>query len=445
MVSIAFWVWFEICWVLPVGVFWRYLVYNEFIVLGLALVSWRFPTNVGLQTPPLEEASRLAVRQLAGSLFILLLYLVAARDDRMSRVFFFSFIPALYLILFACNRFLPGLIGKFTFRRRLEQKVLLVGSRNKAAVVKRWLDMNHFLGLQILGLLTEDEVDQADESLRILGRPEDLEKVLGEPCLLQVIMVEFPRGNGSMRDFTNLCEGRGIRLLVVADLDEIFGHPLVVFKDHGMFFMGLREEPLEDPLNRFFKRCLDIMVSVPVVVLILPPLTVLTWIFQRLQSPGPLFFLQPREGLQKRSFRVFKYRSMHMTDPTNESRPASRHDPRLYPYGRLMRKTSLDEFPQFINVLRGEMSVVGPRPQLASYIEKCQKASGRAYVRNLVKPGITGLAQIREARGCPETPELMVWRTRCDIEYLENWSLLLDIWLIILTATQVLFPPKSPT
>ena len=186
------------------------------------------------------------------------------------------------------------------------------------------------------------------------------------------------------------------------------------------------------------------MVSLPVVVIVLPPLIVVTWVFQRFQSPGPLFFLQTRKGIQGRPFKVFKLRSMHLTDPTNEKRPLSRQDPRLYPYGRFMRKTSLDEMPQFLNVLLGDMSVVGPRPQLTSYIENCQRACRRAYVRNLIKPGITGLAQVNEARGCPETPELMTWRTEQDIDYLENWSLTADIWLILRTASQVVLPPKSP-
>jgi putative colanic acid biosynthesis UDP-glucose lipid carrier transferase len=446
LVTVAFWADFALCWSLPVDrkVLTRYSVYNEFMLLGLLLISWRSPASVGTRRPAFEETSRLTVRQLGGALFFLLLYLVAAQDDRISRLFLFSLVPWLYMVLFVANHSLPPLLGRLTFHKGLEQKVLLVGPRHKAAEVKRWLDQNQYLGLRVLGLLTEDGTGGEDESLPTLGRPENLEKVLGAPGLMQVIMVEFPRGNSSMKRYTDLCEGRGIRLLVVADLDEIFGHPLAVFKDQGMFFMGLREEPLEDPVNRFFKRCMDIAVSLPVVLFILPPLTVLTWIFQRLQSPGPIFFIQTREGIQKRPFRVFKFRSMHTTDPANENRPASETDPRLYPYGTFMRKTSLDEMPQFLNVLRGEMSVVGPRPHLQSYAENYHRVCSRAYVRNFVKPGVTGIAQVNEARGCPETPELVTWRIKCDIEYLENWSLSQDAWLIIRTAAQVVFPPKIP-
>ena len=511
LVTAAFWSWLLLCYSLPTdyqGIT-HYVVCNAFILLGLLMGSKALQPDAGLHIPGFEESNRRSFHQLGLTLFYLLLYLVAVHFEEISRLFIFSFIPLLYLILFVTNRLLPRLMGRLIFRKGQKQQVLLLGSKTKALSIKRWLDKNKHLGLEVLGLLTEEAdaeihggaqftgngrtngqsdnsetgrrplaagcsgaqtltaadstiarsiksarsskggLEQGQEApspcdpLRILGRPEDLEKVLAAPGIMKVIMVEFPRGNGTLRHYTSLCEARGIRLLVVADLDRIFGHSVAVFEDQGVSLISLREEPLEDPINRFFKRFLDLAISVPVVVFILPPLMLVTWLFQRAQSPGPLFFIQPREGLQKRPFPVFKFRSMHMSDPTNEKRPASKNDPRLYPYGAFMRKTSLDEMPQFLNVLRGEISVVGPRPHLASYAENYHSVCRRAYVRNFVKPGITGVAQVNEARGCPETPELVRWRIHCDIEYLENWSLWLDCWLILRTALQVLIPPKT--
>jgi lipopolysaccharide/colanic/teichoic acid biosynthesis glycosyltransferase len=536
LVTVAFWLWLVLCYYQPIDhqVITRYIVYNEFVLLGLLMGSRPFRPEVGLHTRGFEEVNRRSFRQLGATLFYLLLYIVAARDEKISRLFLFSFIPLLYLVLFTTNRYLPGLLGHLTFRRGQLQKVLLLGPKHKALGVKHWLEENKHLGLEVLGLLTEEasagmhqapqtipngttnresgnsepgywplatgnsrtqtftvvasgtipsmksarwakaEGEEATsfggvplsaspavpaarngaassarsatpvaDALRILGRPEDLEKVLAAPGIMKVIMVEFPRANGTMRYYTNLCEARGIRLLVVADIDQIFGHPVAVSEDQGLCLISLREEPLQNPINRFFKRCLDVAISLPVVLFILPPLMLVFRIIQKFQSPGPLFFIQPREGIQKRSFRVFKFRSMHMSDPGNEKRPTSKKDPRLYPLGTFMRRTSLDEMPQFINVLRGEMSVVGPRPHLASYAENYHSVCKRAYVRNLVKPGITGIAQINEARGCAETPELVRWRIRCDIEYLENWSLWMDCWLILRTALQVFIPPKE--
>lgn len=445
LVTAAFWLWLLLCSNVPIDrhLIDHHLVYNLFLLLGLVVGSRTLRMDFGLHVPGLEETGRRSFRQLSATLFYFLLCLVAARDSQMSRLFVFSFIPLLFAVLFVTNRQLPRFLGHLTFRKGMEQKVLLVGPRPKALDVKRWLDENPHLGLEVQGLLTEDSPNGEGEFVPTLGKPDDLGKVLAAPGITKVILAEFPRGNGSMKHYTDLCESRGSRLLVVADLDKMFGHSVAVFEDHGKFFLGLREEPLEDPINRFLKRCLDVAISLPVIVFILPPLMLVVWIVQKWQSPGPLFFIQPREGIQKRSFRVFKFRSMHTSDPANEKRPASKNDPRLFAFGTFMRKTSLDEMPQFLNVLHGEMSVVGPRPHLASYAENYHSICRRAYVRNLVKPGITGVAQINEARGCPETPELVTWRIQCDIEYLENWSIWLDCWLIMLTAVQVVFPPKS--
>ena len=246
-----------------------------------------------------------------------------------------------------------------------------------------------------------------------------------------------------MRHLTALCERRGIRLLVLADLDQIFGHPFSIFEDHGLVFIGLRQEPLEDPINRFFKRCFDIAVSLPVVIFILPPLMIFVGICHRLQSPGPLFYVQRRQGFHNRPFPLLKFRTMHLWAPANNALSSSASDPRLFRAGALLRKTSLDEMPQFLNVLRGEMSIVGPRPHLQSDNQEWRRSYPRVDVRSFVKPGITGLAQTRGFRGMIQTPTEVEARMESDIEYLENWSLWLDFWLVLRTAAQVVTPPRT--
>ena len=445
LVWAAFWLWLWLCSDVPLGraEINRYLVYNVFMLLGLVVGSRTLRTDVGLRVPGLEETSRRSFRQVGATLFYLLLYLVAVRDPQISRLFVFSFIPLLFVVLFATNRFLPRLIGELTFRKSMEQKVVLLGPRARALEVRSWLDRNKHLGLEVEGLLTEDSAGAGEDLPPTLGKPQDLKRVLNTPGTRKVIMAEFPRGNGSMKAYTQLCEARGSRLLVVADLDRMFGHPVAVFEDQGMFFLGLREEPLEDPVNRFLKRCLDIAVSLPVVAFVLPPLMLVVRIAQKLQSPGPLFFWQPREGFHNESFDVLKFRTMHVGAVPDERLPSSKDDPRLYPFGSFMRKTSLDEIPQFWNVLCGKMSVVGPRPHLKAYNDQYRRVFFRAYVRCFVKPGVTGLAQARGFRGDARTPEEVVHRMESDIEYLENWSFWLDCWLILRTAIQIFVPPKG--
>ncbi len=445
LVSVAFWLWLPLCSNAPIdrAEIHRHLVYNFFMLLGLVVGSRTLRTDLGLRIPGLEETSRRSLRQVGATLFYLLLYLVAVRDPQMSRLLVFTFIPVLFVVLFATNRFLPGTIADLIFRKSMEQKVLLLGPQAKAMEVRNWLDRNKHLGLKLEGLLTEDSTKPGEDLPPILGKPQDLDRVLGAPGIRQVIMAEFPRNNGCMRGYTQLCEARGSRLLVVADLDRIFGHPVAVFEDQGMFFLGLREEPLEDPINRFLKRCLDIAVSLPVVVFVLPPLMLVVRIAQKLQSPGPLFFWQAREGFHNEPFDVLKFRTMHVGAVPDERLPSSKDDPRLYPFGSFMRRTSLDEMPQFWNVLCGKMSVVGPRPHLKTYNDQYRRVFFRAYVRTLVKPGVTGLAQARGFRGDARTPQEVVHRMESDIEYLENWSFGLDSWLILRTAAQIFVPPKG--
>ena len=176
---------------------------------------------------------------------------------------------------------------------------------------------------------------------------------------------------------------------------------------------------------------------------VLPPLMLVVRIAQKLQSPGPLFFWQAREGFHNEPFDVLKFRTMHVGAVPDERLPSSKEDARLYPFGSFMRRTSLDEMPQFWNVLCGKMSVVGPRPHLKTYNDQYRQVFFRAYVRCLVKPGVTGLAQARGFRGDARTPEEVVHRMESDIEYLENWSFWLDCWLILRTATQIFVPPKG--
>jgi len=214
------------------------------------------------------------------------------------------------------------------------------------------------------------------------------------------------------------------------------------FEDGGFRFIGLREEPLENPLNRFLKRAIDIAIALPVMLVIFPVLAVIVFVAHRLQSPGPLFHVQNRAGMQNRQFKIYKFRTMH---PNNGelSRQASETDERVYPIGKWFRKLSIDEVPQFWNVLRGDMSIVGPRPHLIEHNQQFSKFLANYHVRTFVKPGITGLAQVRGFRGEARNNADIENRVACDIEYLENWNMSLECGIILRTFAQLIRPPRS--
>jgi lipopolysaccharide/colanic/teichoic acid biosynthesis glycosyltransferase len=179
-----------------------------------------------------------------------------------------------------------------------------------------------------------------------------------------------------------------------------------------------------------------------VVGLVLPPLFVLVWLVQRWQAPGPVLFTRPRGGQQRHEFPMFKFRSMFVDNP-DVAKQATAWDDRIYPFGRFLRRSSLDEFPQFFNVLRGEMSVVGPRPHLPQHDTAFSLIDRTYRIRALVKPGITGLAQIKGYRGEITDADKLHQRVYWDLYYVTNWSVWMDIRIILRTIWVVAAPPKT--
>ena len=197
--------------------------------------------------------------------------------------------------------------------------------------------------------------------------------------------------------------------------------------------LSLRKILLEDPFNNFVKRLFDILFSLIVVCCLLSWLTPLLAIIIRAESRGPVFFKQARNGYNFKQFYCYKFRSMKINSKA-DSVQATRNDKRLTKVGAFLRKTSIDELPQFFNVLAGNMSVVGPRPHMIKENEKYLKSIDKFMVRHFIKPGITGLAQVNGYRGEIETNLDIVNRIKFDINYIENWSLLLDLKIITLTV-----------
>ncbi|MFT5250349.1 MAG: putative colanic acid biosynthesis UDP-glucose lipid carrier transferase [bacterium] len=206
--------------------------------------------------------------------------------------------------------------------------------------------------------------------------------------------------------------------------------------------LSLREISLQEPINKIFKRGFDIIFSAAVIVFILSWLTPLIAILIKLDSKGPVFFKQSRNGFNYKEFDCYKFRSMKPNKDANVSQ-ATRGDQRVTKVGKFIRKTSIDELPQFYNVLFGDMSVVGPRPHMVSHTNIYAKRIDKFMVRHFVKPGITGLAQISGFRGEVETDKDIIGRVKYDIFYIENWSLLLDLKIIFQTTRNTIRGDKK--
>jgi putative colanic acid biosynthesis UDP-glucose lipid carrier transferase len=221
-------------------------------------------------------------------------------------------------------------------------------------------------------------------------------------------------------------------LKFLPDNKEIYSKKLD-FTYYGFLpILSMRKIPMDEPFNKFVKRSFDIFLSIFIIVGVLSWLTPILGLIIKLESRGPVFFKQKRNGLDYQEFYCYKFRSMR-PNPTAHLHQVSKNDPRITRIGRIIRKTSIDELPQFINVLKGEMSVVGPRPHMVSHTHMYAEKIDKFMVRHFVKPGITGLAQVSGFRGEVEDDNHIINRVKYDIFYLENWSLFLDIKIVFQT------------
>jgi exopolysaccharide biosynthesis polyprenyl glycosylphosphotransferase len=367
----------------------------------------------------------------------------ATKDREISRLFLGT-----YLLILACGLTLlhgrfPRYFAKLLFSDNARAHTLFVGRNTTPEALLPWVKDREHLGIQPVGYLA----DVSSEGIVVpevsrLGSTGELEKVLKERRINQVILLDWLDNPAEMERLVEICEAEGCRFLIHNSFATKFARNLIGVEEGGQHFLAVQEEPLEDPTNRALKRLLDIVVSLPVVLFFIPPLTLLVWIGQRLQAPGPVLFTRPRGGQQRREFPMLKYRTMYATE-FDVAKQATARDDRIFPFGRFLRKTSLDEIPQFINVLKGEMSVVGPRPHLPQHDEEFSRIDRTYRIRSLVKPGITGLAQIRGFRGEITEPDKLHRRVYWDLYYVTNWTFTMDVRIILRTAWQVIFPPKT--
>ena len=403
-----------------------------------------------------ERRIRHSFRQTISMIACLVFFLVATKDVTISRAFLFSFIPVIFLVLATTNLLVPEWLMRRVFRGQATEPCLLLSWPEEETeglashhpdlyekkTFREWLADQTRFGVHFVGLLGEDERLQGDPLIQGLGKIGDLSAVLRETGAKSLLMLNFPSRSTQLNNIIEICETKGVHLSILHDLQVHFGRPVIFRETNGMHLLQFRREPLQNPFYRIIKRLFDLSVASFVILLIMPPVALIVWLMQRIQAPGPLFYIQERSGRSNKPFMIRKFRSMYC-DGSNENRPASRGDGRIFPFGRFIRHTSLDELPQFLNVISGEMSVVGPRPHLAVHNELWEQLLRPYQLRSRVKPGITGLAQIRGLRGEVNQEIDIRRRIECDLEYIEKWSFLLDLSLVVATAFQVIFPKKS--
>ena len=394
-----------------------------------------------LHALPLGATAGLALSQTAIVAACVFALMFVTKDRAVSRLFLTSYLLLLGVVLTLLHGWVPRFFARMLFADR--SRTLFVGHQTSPVDLLRWSRDRAHLGLELVGFLSNhSDPNEIQVDIPFLGGTDRLRTVIRERNVHNVILMDWINDQDEMERVVEICEAEGCRFMIHNRFATNFARNLVGNEEGGQHFFVMQEEPLEDPVSRALKRSLDIAVSLPIVVFVLPPLTLLVWLAQKFQAPGPLLFVRKRGGKKRAEFSMLKFRTMYAGN-FDVAEQATTDDERVFPLGRFLRKSSLDEFPQFINVLKGEMSLVGPRPHLSAHDVEFSKIDPTYRMRSLVKPGITGMAQIHGYRGGITDPEKLRRRVYWDLYYLTNWSIWLDIRLILITAWQMIFPHKN--
>ena len=310
-----------------------------------------------------------------------------------------------------------------------QKHVLIVGSDKSALRYYSAIRKDLTLGLTPAGYISA--TNKALGKLRRLGGFDKLEEVLTNLEVDEVVAALSLEETSYIAQVIQDCEKHGVKLsLIPFYADYMSSHPYID-EVNGIPLMNIRRIPLDNKANAFVKRSMDIVGSL-ILILLSSPLMLIAAIGTKLSSPGPVIFKQKRVGLNKKIFTMYKFRSMRVND-RETSGWSTNQDPRKTKFGAFIRKCSIDELPQFFNVLRGDMSLVGPRPELPHFVEQFKESIPLYMVKHQVRPGITGWAQVNGYRGDTSIEE----RIRHDIFYIENWSPLLDIRILLMTVFKV--------
>jgi putative colanic acid biosynthesis UDP-glucose lipid carrier transferase len=293
-----------------------------------------------------------------------------------------------------------------------------------------------------------DDAKKPELNGQYLGIVDDLEKfITDEPSSIDEVLVALPNSaNQKINNIADIVNRYPIKLRIIPAYHELINSQYSISIFNGFPMITNRHVPLDDINLRWVKRLFDVIFSSLVVILIFPWLIPIVALAINLDSKGPVFYLQDRWGKKNKKIKCYKFRTMYVrdTDESNtEFKQASKDDPRITRVGAFLRRNNIDEFPQFINVFFGEMSVVGPRPHPIPLNLQSKEVIDNYLVRHLVKPGITGWAQVNGFRGETPDPALMRARVKYDIWYIENWNLLLDIKIIFLTFWKTIAGDKN--
>ena len=405
-----------------------YLTYqtSSWIIIALLIKYY----EVYRFTTPVEIATKL-LKQFAVFLLVIIAFFPFAKTTFFSGKAIAFFITTSFFVIVFLKYFWFFYLKKYRIvTGRYFRNVVIIGYTPEAIKLKEVFETRIDYGYRFFGYFSNKK-----NNIEIKGKIEDIKQFIIDNNIDEVYCSLNEISNDKLKELVEFADDYKKSIKFIPDTSEIFSKNLKV--DYYELFpvLSLQKTELHNPFIKAIKRTFDILFSLVIIIFLLLWLIPILAILIKLESKGPVFFKQGRPGIDEREFFCYKFRSMKLNLFTEKE--ASKNDPRVTKMGKLMRKTSMDELPQFFNVLLGDMSVVGPRPHLWSQNKAYASKIKKYMVRHYVKPGITGLAQVKGYRGEIETEEDMVNRIKLDVFYIENWSLIMDIKIIFQTVFNI--------
>ncbi|MCI8464322.1 MAG: undecaprenyl-phosphate glucose phosphotransferase [Lachnospiraceae bacterium] len=414
---------------LPRGIYFSALLY---IVPGGLILYWFFHLYEPMRVMGrrLELFNVMRANVVGAMLITLVLYLGKDRLIHFSRQMIFLFICFNFVLESGFRLTLRSVLRSFRRKGYNQKHVLLIGySRAAQSYIDRVI-ANPDWGYLIRGIL-DDHVARGTEyrGVRVMGPIDNLEEILPMNRLDEIAITLSINEYDKLERIVNSCEKSGVHTKFIPDYNKVIPTKPYTEDLLGLPVINIRNVPLTDSFNATVKRVIDILGGLFAVTLF-SPIMLIVAVAVKASSRGPVIFSQERVGLHNRPFKMYKFRSMEVQRPSEEKAAwTTKNDPRVTAVGKFIRKTSIDELPQLFNIIKGDMSLVGPRPERPHFVEKFREEVPRYMVKHQVRPGLTGWAQVNGYRGDTSITK----RIEYDLYYIENWSLGLDFKIIFLT------------
>jgi len=354
--------------------------------------------------------------------------------------FFLTYILTLYFLLFIAKYAVRKYLHAFTNKGKIFERVLLISASEYANHFHDVISKHSFYGFQCIGAVNES--NEGFTNCPYIGKPNDLVNILATNLVDEVIIALPQEKEKEINDIITICNQSNLKVRIIPDFLHFSTSPMLIENIGVIPVISQQELPLDEWVNQLVKRVFDIVFSLLFFICIASWLFPIIAIVIKIGSKGPVFYKQKRWGLNNTHIDVYKFRTMYFQVETFTSDgkfiQTEEHDARVTPFGKFLRKTSIDEFPQFYNVLKGDMSVVGPRPHSIPHNLESLNFVVSYTLRHIIKPGITGWAQVNGYRGITKNHFEMQNRVNYDLYYIRKWNFWLDCQIVLQTIFNLL-------